>query len=88
MNELERRAALQNIYKLSGYYNSISGVLGIDQWGGLPERGVPYRLEVNDFLNDQRRTLYFTPEADELAEWYKTHPIGEMTLRLRRFAAF
>ena len=45
MNAQERRAALQNIFKLSGYYNSISGVLGIDQWGGLPEEGVDYRLQ-------------------------------------------
>ena len=37
MNTQERKAALQNIYTLSGYYNSISGVLGIDQWGGLPD---------------------------------------------------
>lgn len=88
MNAQERTATLQNIYKLSGYYNSISGVLGIDQWGGLPERGVPYRLEVNDFLNDQRRALYFTPEADELAEWYKTHPIGDNDIETAQIRSF
>ena len=31
MNAQERSAALRNLYTLSGYYNSISGVLGIDQ---------------------------------------------------------
>ena len=31
MNAQERKAALQNIYTVSGYYHSISGVLGIDQ---------------------------------------------------------
>ncbi len=65
MNAQERRAALQNIYTVGGYYNSIGGVLGIDQWGGLPDDGVAYRLKVSAFLNDQRRALYFTPEAEE-----------------------
>ena len=64
MNAQERKAALQNIYTLSGYYNSISGVLGIDQWGGLPDAGVDYRLKVNGFLNAQKRALYFTAEAE------------------------
>ena len=31
MNAQERKAALQNIFTLNGYYNSISGILGIDQ---------------------------------------------------------
>ena len=57
MNTQERKAALQNLYTLLGYYNSIGGVLGIDQWGGLPDAGVPYRVKVNAFLNDQRRAL-------------------------------
>ena len=76
MNAQERKAVLQKIYTLSGYYNSIGGVLGIDQWGGLPDAGVPYRLEVNDFLNDQKRALYFTEEADELVSYYRDHPVG------------
>jgi len=32
MNTQERKAALQDIYTQCSYYNSISGVLGIDQW--------------------------------------------------------
>lgn len=88
MNGQERKAALQNIYTLSGYYNSISGVLGIDQWGGLPDQGVPYRLEVNDFLNDQRRALYFTPDADELAAYYKEHPMGEDDIETAQIRGF
>ena len=88
MNAQERKAALQNIYTLSGYYNSISGVLGIDQWGGLPDEGVPYRLEVNNFLNDQRRALYFTSEADELASYYKEHPVGETDIETAQIRGF
>ena len=88
MNATERKAALGNIYQLSGYYNSIGGVLGIDQWGGLPDQGVPYRLEVNNFLNDQRRALYFTPEADELAAWYKEHPVGDDDIETAQIRGF
>lgn len=88
MNTQERKAALQQIYTVSGYYNSISGVLGIDQWGGLPEQGVAYRLEVNDFLNDRRRELYFTPVADELAVYYKEHPVGENDIETAQIRGF
>ena len=88
MNAQERKAALQTIYTLSGYYNSIGGVLGIDQWGGLPDEGVPYRLEVNDFLNDQKRDLYFTSEADELAAYYKEHPVGEDEIETAQIRGF
>ena len=88
MNAQERKAALQNIYTLSGYYNSISGVLGIDQWGGLPDEGVPYRLEVNNFLNDQKRALYFTPEAEELAAFYKENPIGDTDIETAQIRGF
>lgn len=88
MNAQERKAALQTIYTLIGYYNSISGVLGIDQWGGLPDEGVPYRLEVNDFLNDQKRDLYFTSEADELAAYYKEHPVGEDEIETAQIRGF
>jgi len=88
MNAQERKAALQNIYTLSGYYNSISGVLGIDQWGGLPDAGVPYRLQVNDFLNDQKRALYFTSDADELASYYKEHPVGENDIETAQIRGF
>ena len=88
MNAQERKEALQNIYTLSGYYNSIGGVLGIDQWGGLPDGGVPYRLEVNNFLNDQKRTLYFTPEAEELAAFYKEHPTGETDIETAQIRGF
>ncbi len=88
MNAQERKAALQNIYTLSGYYNSISGVLVIDQWGGLPDEGVAYRLEVNDFLNDQRRALYFTKDADELAAYYKDHPHGEDDIETAQIRGF
>ncbi len=88
MNAQERKAALQSIYTIGGYYNSISGVLSIDQWGGLPDRGVPYRLQVNAFLNDQRRALYFTPEADELAAHYKAHPVGENDIETAQIRGF
>ena len=88
MNAQERKAALQNIYTLSGYYNSISGVLGIDQWGGLPDDGVDYRLKVNGFLNDQKRALYFTAEAEELAAYYKEHPLGENDIESAQIRAF
>ena len=88
MNAQERKDALQNIYTLSGYYNSIGGVLGIDQWGGLPDKGVPYRLEVNNFLNDQRRALYFTPDADELASYYKENPLGENDIETAQIRGF
>lgn len=88
MNAQERKAALQNIYTLSGYYNSISGVLGIDQWGGLPDEGVPYRLKVNDFLNDQKRALYFTPEAEELYSYCKNNPVGENDIETAQIRSF
>ena len=88
MNAQERKAALRNIYTLSGYYNSISGVLGIDQWGGLPNQGVAYRLEVNDFLSDQKRALYFTPEADELAAFYQENPVGENEIETAQIRGF
>ncbi len=88
MNAQERKAALENIYTLSGYYNSIGGVLGIDQWGGLPDEGVPYRLKVNSFLDDQRRALYFTPEADELASYCKEHPVGENDIETAQIRGF
>jgi len=88
MNAQERKTALQNIYKLNGYYNSISSVLGIDQWGGLPDDGVPYRVEVNSFINDQKRALYFTPEADELASYYKEHPTGENDIETAQIRLF
>ena len=88
MNAQERKATLQNIYTLSGYYNSISGVLGIDQWGGLPDAGVSYRLQVNDFLNDQKRALYFTSDADELASYYKEHPVGENDIETAQIRGF
>ena len=88
MNAQERKVALQKIYTLSGYYNSIGGVLGIDQWGGLPDKGVPYRLEVNSFLDDQRRALYFTSEADELASYYSKHPIGENDIETAQIRGF
>ena len=88
MNAQERKAALAEIYRLSGYYNSIGGILGIDQWGGLPDKGVPYRLEVSDFLNDQKRALYFTPEADELASYYKAHPVGENDIETAQIRGF
>ncbi|MBE5761478.1 MAG: carboxypeptidase M32 [Clostridiales bacterium] len=88
MNAQERKAALQNIYTIGGYYNSIGGVLGIDQWGGLPDDGVPYRLKVNNFLNDQRRALYFTPEAEEIAAYYKENPIGENDIETAQIRGF
>ena len=88
MNAQERRAALQHIYTIGGYYNSMSGVLGIDQWGGLPDEGVPYRLKVSGFLNEQRRALYFTPEAEELAAYYKENPIGEDAIETAQIRGF
>lgn len=88
MNAQERKAALQNIYTVSSYYNSIGGVLGIDQWGGLPDDGVPFRLKVNAFLDNQRRALYFTPEADELTAYYKEHPVGESDIETAQIRGF
>jgi len=88
MNAQERKAALQNIYTLSGYYNSISGVLGIDQWGGLPDEGVPYRVKVNGFLDDQKRALYFTPDADALYAYYKENPEGKNEIETAQIRSF
>ena len=88
MNTPERKAALQNIYRLSGYYNSIGGIFGIDQWSGLPEEGLPYRVEINSFLNDQRRALYFTPEAEALAAYCKENPIGENDIETAQIKGF
>lgn len=88
MNAQERKTALQNIYTVSGYYSSISGVLGIDQWGGLPDEGVPYRLQVNSFLNDQKRALYFTPEADALVSYYREHPDGANDIETAQIRGF
>jgi len=88
MNAQERREALQSIYTIGGYYNSISGVLGIDQWGGLPDEGVAYRVKVNGFLADQRRALYFSPEAEELAAYYSDHPEGENDIETAQIRAF
>jgi len=88
MNAQERKAALQNIYTLISYYGSISSVLGIDQWGGLPDGGVPHRVKVNGFIDDQKRALYFTPEADELTAWYKEHPVGENDIETAQIRGF
>ncbi len=88
MNAQERREALQNIYTVSGYYNSVSGVLGIDQWGGLPDEGVAYRIKVNEFLGDRRRELYFTPEAEELAAYYSENPVGEDEIETAQIRGF
>lgn len=88
MNAQERKAALQEIYRLSGYYNSIGGIFGIDQWSGLPEEGLPYRLEINAFLHDQRRALYFTPEAEALAAYCEENPIGENDIETAQIKGF
>ena len=88
MNAQERKAALQHIYTVSGYLGSIGGVLGIDQWGGLPDKGVAYRLEVNSFLNEQRRALYFTPEAEELEAYYQKNPIGANDIETAQIRGF
>ena len=88
MNAQERKAALQKIYTVSGYYASIGGVLGIDQWGGLPDAGVGYRVKVNEFLSEQRRQLYFTSEADELESYYKEHPQGDDDIETAQIRGF
>lgn len=88
MNTQERKAALQDIYTQCSYYNSISGVLGIDQWGGLPEDGIPFRLKVNSFLDDKRRALYLSPEADEMAAYFKEHPQGETDIETAQIREF
>ena len=88
MNAQERKSALQNIYTQSGYYDSINGLLGIDQWGGLPDEGVPYRVKVTNFLENQKRALYFTPEADELASYYKENPLGENDMETAQIRGF
>lgn len=88
MNIKERKTALQNIYTLGGYYNSISGLLGIDQWAGLPDEGVPYRVKVSNFIDDQKRALYFTPEADALAAYYQEHPMGEDPIETAQIRGF
>lgn len=88
MNAKERKEALQHIFTVSGYLGSIGGVLGIDQWGGLPDKGVPYRVKVNQYLDSQRRALYFTPEAEELYEYYSTHPLGENEIETAQIRSF
>ena len=88
MNAQERKEALQHIYTVGGYLGSIGGVLGIDQWGGLPEAGVAYRVKVNEYLNEQRRTLYFTPEADELEAYYRENPIGDNGIETAQIRGF
>ena len=88
MNAQERKAALQKIYQVSGYLGSIGGVLGIDQWGGLPEAGVAYRVKVNEYLNEQRRALYFTPEADQLEAYFKENPDGENEIERAQIRGF
>ena len=88
MNAQERKEALQHICTVSGYLGSIGGVLGIDQWGGLPEKGVPYRVEVNEYLNQQRRALYFTPEADELEAYYRETPVGANDIETAQIRGF
>ena len=88
MNAQERKAALQHIYTVGGYLGSASSVLGIDQWGGLPEKGVAYRIKVNEYLNNQRRALYFTPEADELEAYYQENPVGENDIETAQIRGF
>lgn len=88
MNAQERRAALQDIYTQGSYYGAIGGVLGIDQWGGLPEDGIPFRLKVNAFLDEKRRELYFTPEAEEMAAYYKENPIGADDIETAQIKGF
>ena len=88
MNAQERKAALQKIYTVSGYLGSIGGVLGIDQWGGLPEAGVAYRVKVNEYMNEQRRALYFTPESDELEAYFKENPFGENEIETAQIRGF
>ena len=88
MNPQERKEALQKIYTISGYLGSIGGVLGIDQWGDLPEKGVAYRVKVNEYLSEQRRALYFSPEADELEAYCKENPIGADDVETAQITGF
>lgn len=88
MNAQERKAVLDNIYTQSGYFGSIGGVLSIDQWGGLPDGGVPYRTKVSNFLDGLKRNLYFTPEAEELAAYYKDNPTGDNDIETARIRGF
>ena len=88
MNTQERKAALQDIYTKSSYYNAIGGVLAIDQWGGLPDEGVSFRVKVNGFLDSQRRALYFTPEADALAACCKENPVGVDAIETAQIRGF
>lgn len=88
MNAQERREVLQDIYTQSSYYGSIGAVLGIDQWGGLPEDGIPFRLKVNAFLDEKRRELYLSPQADEIAAYYKENPVGETDIETAQVKGF
>ena len=88
MNPQERKAALQKIYTISGYYGSIGGVLGIDQWGGLPDAGVAYRVKVNEFLNEQRRAHILPPRQMNWNAIIRKIPWATMKLKLPRSAHF
>lgn len=77
MNAEDRKRTLNSITVRCGYYDSIEGLFIMDQWGSLPEEGSDYRIQMQTFLDAQRRMLYVTPEADEIAAYYEEHPCGE-----------
>lgn len=73
----QRKLALQEIFTRCGYYGALDGLLAMDQWGGLPEDGCEYRMKLQSFLDEQRRALYVSEEADRLAAYYEKHPVGD-----------
>lgn len=77
MDAEERKRALNTITVRCGYFDAMEGLFIMDQWGSLPEEGSDYRTQIQTFLDAQRRMLYVTPEADELAAYYEEHPCGE-----------
>ena len=45
-------------------------------------------LKVNSFLNDQKRALYLSPEADQLASFFCDHPEGSDPIETAQIRGF
>ncbi len=73
----------QNIKKLeelsikNGYYMSLGGLLGWDQWVGLPSNGVDYRSEVQGFITSQHFNMLTSKDAVKLIEYFDNNEIKD-----------
>lgn len=59
------------------YLKSTEALFELDQWTGLPERGVPYRSRIQAYTAEQKAALFMTPEAARAADYFYEKGCGE-----------